>query len=403
VEQPWQRAYLPGRLGSLSLRNRILKTATFEGYCPGGVPSDGLVEHHRRVAAGGVALTTVAYCSVAPDGRTYEDQMVMSPEIVPVLRRLTDAVHAEGAAVAIQLGHAGYFASPRAVGGRPLGASRKFCLYGLSYGRTMTPEVIARIEDDYERSARLAREAGFDAIELHAGHGYLLSQFLSPFTNRRKDAWGGPLEHLLKLPLEVLRRTRAAVGPDFPILPKMNLEDGFRRGLQLDEAVAVARAFADASATALVLSGGFVTKTPFYMLRGDLPVRDMVAVQHGWIRKVGLSLFGRIMVPRHEFTELFFLPGARRIRAEVSLPLVYVGGVCSRANLDQVMADGFDFVALGRALVRDPDFVRRLERGEIEATDCDHCNRCVAEMDRGGLQCVCTLEEQRAARARAPA
>jgi 2,4-dienoyl-CoA reductase-like NADH-dependent reductase (Old Yellow Enzyme family) len=219
--------FAPARLGPLSLRNRIVKAATFEGMCPGGTPSEALVALHRRIAQGGAALSTVAYCSTAPDGRTYDHQMWMREDIVPILRRLTDAVHAEGAAAALQVGHSGLFASRSVAGSRPLAPSRVFNTYGLSFSRPMTGEDMARVAGDFARAAALAGEAGFDAVELHLGHGYLLSQFLSPATNRRRDAFGGPLDARLRFPLEVVRRVREALGPGRALIAKTNLSDGF--------------------------------------------------------------------------------------------------------------------------------------------------------------------------------
>ncbi len=384
--------FSPSRLGDLLMRNRVIKTATFEGMCPDGMVSDALIEHHRRMAAGGVAMTTVAYCSVSLEGRTYGHQMLMGPDLLPGLRRLSDAVHQEGATVAIQLGHCGHFASRDVIGQEPIAPSRVFNLYGLSYSRPMTTGDMDRVAGDFARAASMAREAGVDAVELHYGHGYLLSQFLSPFTNRRKDEHGGSLENRLRFPLSVLRRVRGAVGPSYPVLVKMNLSDGFRRGLQLLEAVQVARALEEAGATALVPSGGFVSKTPLYMMRGAVPTWEMVRVQRGWFRKVGLTLFGRLFVQRYPFSELFFLREAREIRRAVALPLVLIGGVCSRASMDRAMAEGFDFVAMGRALIHDSSFLHRVRRGETERSGCDQCNRCIAEMDAGGVRCPCADE-----------
>jgi len=390
--------FTPGRLGGLALRNRVIKTATFEGMCPAGEVSEPLIEHHRSMAAGGVAMTTVAYCSVSADGRTYGHQMYMRPEIQPGLRRLTDAVHAEGAMAALQLGHCGNFASKKVIGKKPLAPSRVFNLYGLTYPRPMTPDDMARVADDFARATALARDAGFDAVELHYGHGYLLSQFLSPFTNRRRDDYGGSLDNRLRFPLQVLRRVREEVGADYPVLVKMNLQDGFRRGLQLSESVVVAQRLEETGATALVLSGGFVSKTPLYMMRGNVPTRDMVRVQQGWFRKVGLTLFGRIFVQRFPFEELFFLPESQAVRKAVDLPLVLIGGILSRPGLQRAMDEGFDFVAVGRALIHDADFLHKLQRGELDRSGCDQCNRCIAEMDAGGVRCPCADEEA----ARAP-
>ncbi len=391
-----KKVFTPGRIGPVNLRNRVIRTAAFEGMYPGGKPSEQLLEHHRRLASGGVAMTTVSYCAVSHMGKTFSDQMVMSRELVPGLRRLTDAVHHEGAACSIQLGHAGYFADKHAIGTRPMGASRLFNTYGLAMARPMTETDIEAVVSEFGMAAELAAEAGFDAVEIHLGHGYLLSQFLSPYTNRRKDQWGGSLENRMRLPLAVVDEVRKRVGNSMAVIPKINMTDGFSGGLELDEALEVAGTLEGCGVDALVLSGGFVSKTPFYMLRGKLPVKEMVATQRGLMRKLGLTLFGRIMVQEYEYQDLFFLDMARRVREHVKVPLVYVGGVTSLAAMDRVMDEGFEFVALGRALIMEPDLVRKMQQGELESVDCDHCNRCVAEMENNGIRCV-TMDERRAA------
>ena len=384
------QAFTPLRLGNAQLRNRIVKAATFEGMCRGGAPTDALVAHHRGVAAGGAGMTTVAYCSIAADGRSYATQMVIEPAIVPALRGLTDAVHREGAAVSLQLGHCGYFADKKVIGRAPLGASRVFNTYGLSFAKPMTDADIARVIGDFVRATTLAREAGCDAVELHFGHGYLVSQFLSPYTNRRTDRWGGSPENRRRFAVEIVRAVRAAVGPEFPVLAKMNLRDGFPGGLEIDDAVEVARALEREGIGGLVLSGGFVSRTPLYMLRGDVPLRDMLEVQDRLVRKVGLWLFGSLLVQAYPYEETFFLEEARRVRAAVQVPLVLLGGIKSRAGLARAMGDGFELAGMGRALLHDATLPRRLERGEVERSGCVPCNRCIAQMDRGGVRCVRT-------------
>jgi len=384
--------FSPLTLGGISLRNRTVRSGCFEGMSEGGLVTDRLIEHHRRVAAGGIGMTTVSYCSVSEDGRAFSHELWMRPEILPGLQRLTAAVHAEGAAASLQLGHCGFFASPSVIGRRPLGASPKFCLFRLSYCSQMTPAQIEEKTEDFARAARLAQEAGFDAVEVHAGHGYLLSQFLSPWTNKRRDANGGPIENRVRFPAEVVSGIRTAVGPDYPVVVKMNQYDAMRGGLELDEAVEIARAFEAAGATALVPSCGFTAKTPLNMLRGRIPLWEMVRAQKGVFYKMGLSLFGWAMVQHYPFEPLFLLEGARRIRDAVSIPVGYIGGAFTKDHLDNLIADGFAFVQLGRSTIRDPDFVARLERGEITGSDCDHCNRCVATMSVQGVRCVAQEE-----------
>jgi 2,4-dienoyl-CoA reductase-like NADH-dependent reductase (Old Yellow Enzyme family) len=381
-------AFTPFTLGGLRLRNRILKPATFEGMCPEGLVSDALVAHHREVAAGGAALTTVAYASISPDGRSYPTQILVRPEAAPGLSRLADAVHREGAAVALQVGHCGDFANPRVIGGSPLGPSRRFVTYGLAFSRAATEADLARVVADFASAARVARDAGVDAVELHFGHGYLVSQFLSPYTNRRTDRWGGSLVNRARLAVEVLRASRAAVGPSFPLLLKVNLRDGFEGGLELDESIEVARLLETEGATALVLSGGFVSRTPLFMLRGEVPVRQMAAVQERWHARLGLTLFGRLLVQAYPYAEGFFLEEARRMRAAVRLPLVLLGGVRSMETVDRALGAGFELVGMGRALLHDPALPGKLQRGESTASVCVPCNECIAEMDRGGVRCT---------------
>jgi 2,4-dienoyl-CoA reductase-like NADH-dependent reductase (Old Yellow Enzyme family) len=386
------RVFSPLTIGTLQLRNRAVRSGCFEGLSTGGLVTDRLIEHHRGVAAGGIGMTTLSYCSVSEDGRAFSHELWMRPEVLPGLRAFADAIHAEGAAASLQLGHCGFFASPSVIGRRPLGASPKFCLFRLSYCREMTAGDIRQKTDDFTRAALQAQEAGFDAIEIHAGHGYLLSQFLSPWTNRRRDLYGGPLANRLRFPVEVIQAVREAVGPGYPVLVKMNQRDGMRGGLELDEAVEAARAFEAAGASALVSSCGFTASTPLYMLRGEVPVKEMVRAQEGRLYKMGLSLFGRVMVQHYPFEPLFLLEGARRIRDAVTIPVGYVGGVISAEQMDGLLAEGFAFVQLGRGTIRNPDLVNHLAAGMIKASDCDHCNRCVASMSVKGVRCV-TAEE----------
>ena len=380
--------FTPARLGGLELRNRVIRAGCFEGMCQEGAVTPALVEHHRRVAQGGVGMTTVAYCSVSYDGRAFGHEMWMRPEIVPDLKRLTDAVHAEGAAASLQIGHCGFFSNPREIQKRPLGASPKLCLFRLSICCQMSRADIDEKIEDFARTARLAKQAGFDALEIHAGHGYLLAQFLSPWTNRRTDEYGGSLENRLRFPLAVLRAVRQEVGPGFPLLVKMNQEDGFRGGLTLDEAVQAARAYEQAGVDALVPSCGFTARTPLYMMRGSVPTREMARNQEQFLLRLGTTLFGGFMVQRYPFQPLFLLEGARRIKGAVKIPVVYIGGVLSLADMETALGEGFDFVEVGRAIIRDPDFVKHLQSGEVAVSDCDHCNRCIASMDAGGVYCV---------------
>ncbi len=382
------KVFTPSKIAGLELKNRIIRAGCFEGMCQNGQVTDQLIEHHRRVAEGGVAMTTLAYCAVSKDGRAFGHELWIRNEILPDLKKFTAAIHKEGAKASIQLGHCGFFTSKKVIGKRPLGASPKLCVFTLSYCREMTQSDIEEKINDFVNASLLAKKAGFDAIEIHAGHGYLLSQFLSPWTNKRKDEYGGSLENRLRFPVEVINQVRNVLGPEFPVLIKMNQRDGMPEGIDIEDAIQVAKAFENAGASALIPSAGFTSNVPFLMLRGNLPVKEMSNNQTSLLNRIGLKLFGRFMVPEHPYEPLFLLEGSKQIQAAVNIPVIYIGGTDSLSGMNQIMDEGFDFVQIGRATIQDPDFVKKLESGEITKSECDHCNRCVAAMDAGGVYCV---------------
>jgi 2,4-dienoyl-CoA reductase-like NADH-dependent reductase (Old Yellow Enzyme family) len=192
----------------------------------------------------------------------------------------------------------------------------------------------------------------------------------------------------MRLAVEITRAVRQAVGASYPLLAKVNLRDGFPGGLEIEEALEVGRALEQEGMDALVLSGGFVSRTPLFMLRGEVPLRQMMAVQKRTVAKVGLFLFGRLLVQRYPYEEAFFLDDARRMRAAVRMPLMLLGGIKSRATIERARAEGFELVGMARALLHDPELPRRLARGEVDASGCVPCNECIAEMDRGGVRCT---------------
>lgn len=376
------------KLGGLILKNRVIKAGCFEGMSQEGKVQPQLIEHHEQMAKGGVAMTTVAYCSVSQEGRAFDHELWMREEILPELRHLTSSVHSQNALASIQLGHCGYFSNPGVTGKRPVGASHKFNLFRLSWCKALTLSEIQAMTNTFSNAAILAQKAGFDAIEIHAGHGYLLSQFLSPYTNKRKDEYGGNLSDRMRFPREVIQGIRKGLGPDFPILVKMNLEDGMRSGLTIEEAVKVARMFEGAGASALIPSSGFTSKTPFLMLRGRIPIAEMLSNQKKLAVKAGLYLFGKYMVKEFPYSPLFHLEEALKIKDSVQIPVIYIGGIKTRDEMVKALNAGFDFVQIGRALIHEPLILNQIKNGEDPEALCDHCNRCVAAMDGGGVYCV---------------
>lgn len=389
-----RRLFEPVRIGPITLRNRTIRAAAFEGMSPNHEVSKELIDYHRSVAAGGIGMTTVAYAAVEQSGLAFAHQLWLRPEAVPGLRTLTDAVHREGARASIQLGHCGNMAKVGVAGGRALAPSAKFNLYGPTLPRAMDAGDIKRVVKSFGDAVRVARDAGFDAVEVHAGHGYLISQFLSPFTNRRDDEYGGPLHHRMRFMREAMAEVKKAAGGDVAVVVKTNLRDGFPGGMELEECLEVARTLEQDGADALVLTGGFVSRAPMYIMRGPMPTKVMSVLMPQWWMRLFVGAFGEWLIPPVPYSDNYFLEDALVVRRELKLPLVYVGGVASRAAADAVMANGFDAIAMARALIREPDFVKRLEAEEKqgppapgEQPRCDHCNYCAARIYTTSMAC----------------
>ncbi|WP_218003715.1 NADH:flavin oxidoreductase [Actinomadura latina] len=373
----------PARLGPLTLRNRVIKAATFEGMTPDAVVTDDLIEYHRRPAAGGVGMTTVAYCAVAPEGRTERGQIWMRPDAVPGLRRLTDAVHNEGAAASAQIGHAGPVADSSSNKMPGISAGRFFNPLGMAFTKPATAGDIERITRAHAGAARLAIESGFDAVEIHFGHNYLASSFLSPRLNRRKDAYGGPIENRAKVALGIARAVRDEVGDRIAITGKLNMRDGVRGGLEIDDSLYVARKLQEeGTVDALELTAGSSLLNPMYLFRGPMPIPEFAASYKLPLR-VGMRLFGKRFLRVYPYQDAYLLEHARRFRAELDLPLILLGGITTRETMDKAMAEGFQFVAMARALLREPDLVNRIAADPSTPSLCTHCNHCVPTIYKG--------------------
>ena len=386
------KIFTPCKIGPVTLRNRVIRSAAFENMAYGNRPSQDLFDYHVAVARGGVGMTTVAYAAVARSGLSFDGQLWMREEIVPELRRLTDAVHAQGAKASIQLGHCGNMTHFYTCGCLPVGASGGFNLYSPTFVRALKRDEILALVEDFGKAVNLAREAGFDCVEIHAGHGYLISQFLSPYTNRRHDEFGGSLENRMRFMRLVIKKVMEAAGDDLGVIVKVNMHDGFKEGMQTDECLEVARELERLGVHALVLSAGFVSKAPMEVMRGAMPLKTLAHYMDPWKfwwLKAGLALAGRKMIPTVPYKEAYFLDDAKVFRAALKMPLIYVGGINSRSSMEKVLGEGFLAVQVARALVHDTDFVNKLKSGEIECSGCGHSNYCIGRMYTLEMRCHC--------------
>lgn len=388
------------RLGPLTLRNRVIKAATFEGVMPRGQVTPELIDFHVRVARGGAALSTVAYCAVSKGGRVSRDTMVMTPNMVGDLTRLTAAVQAEGAKISAQLGHAGLVAQAHNRRNPSLAPSTRFSAPATGVIRAATREDLDQVVSDFTAATTVAIEAGFDAVEVHIGHNYLLSSFLSPNLNHRRDEFGGSIENRARFPRRVLEAVRKVADGRIAVIAKLNMADGVERGLWLSESLQFAKLFeSDGTLDAIQLTGGSSLLNGMYYFRGDVPLREFAEAQ-GPLIGLGVRAYGRRIFPKLPFEEAFFLPFARQFRRELDIPLILLGGINELSTINSAVADeGFEFVAMARALLREPDLVNRFERNHQSAGICVHCNKCMPTI-YSGTRCVLVTDHEQQGLAR---
>lgn len=395
MPQSSSKAFTPLKVGPITLRNRFIKAATNEGMCKGGVISKGLAKFHERVAQGGAALTTVAYCATSPDGRTFVDQAVLKPEAVKDFKVLTDSVHKHGGMACAQITHAGSFTflpESELETKKPLSASGGFNKLGIMskryFKKKMDRNEMDMVAAEFVNAAKLAREAGFDAVEVHMGHGYLLSQFISPFYNKRKDAYGGTIDKRMKYPLEVLTKVLDAVGDDLAVIVKYSQTDGKEGGNSIEDGIKIAKMLEANGAHMAVLSNGLNVESITSMFGSSLPEQSRTKPSNLLLR-IGMMMQKATETEKVVFKENYLLDLSQQIRAAVKMPLCYIGGMQSLDNADEILGAGLDAIAMGRALVFDPNFVNGMKDGTMLQNGCTACNQCVTMMYApGGTSCV---------------
>ena len=386
--------FTPGKIGPITVRNRTIRSAAFENMATGNNPSQMLLDYHKSVAAGGVGMTTLAYASVTQSGLSFADQLWLIPEITGDLKVITDAIHKEGAAASIQIGHCGNMSHRAITKCIPVSASNGFNLYSPTIHRKLSEKEMIEMAKAFGNGVNLAREAGFDCVEVHAGHGYLISQFLSPYTNRRRDEYGGPLKNRMKFMQMCMSEVMEAAKGDMAVVAKTNMRDGFKGGNGIEEGLEIAKELKNLGVHGLVLSGGFVSKAPMYVMRGAMPIKTMTHYMNIWWLKYGVRMFGGMMVPTVPFQEAYFLEDALKFREALpDMPLIYVGGLVSREKIDEVLGHGFEFVQMGRALLNNPSFVNDMKKG-VERCNCRHSNYCIGRMYTKEMACHQHLKEE---------
>ncbi|MGV0815553.1 NADH:flavin oxidoreductase [Mycolicibacterium boenickei] len=386
--------FSPAQLGPVRLRNRVIKAATSEGRSPDGLVTDDLIDFHRSFAEGGVGMTTVAYCCVSPQGASAPGQIVMDGKAVPGLRRLTDAVHVAGAAISAQLGHAGVVAQKKLTGVTAVAPSKFINPTSFAYCREITRAEIVHVIDQFGDAARVAVDAGFDAVELHFGHLYLPSSFLSPLINRRKDEYGGDIDNRSRLVREIAARVREVVGDQIAVIAKLDMDDGLPGSIWIDEALRTAQLLdADATLDAIELTQGSSVYKPMYLFRGDVPVKEFAKVMPPALRPA-VRLVGKQTMGVYPYRELYMLEAARQfVPIMRNTKLILLGGITDREHLETGLREGFDFLAMGRALLREPDRVNTMMAEPASRSRCNHNNKCMVTVF-GRTHCVLDPEQR---------
>ncbi len=364
-----------GSLGSMTVRNRFVRSATWEGMADDdGACSSRLVDLTRDLAKGEIGLIISSHAFVSPEGQASPRQVdIHDDRFMPGLKQMAEAAHQGGSRIVVQLAHAGVQAITSLTQSDAVGPSSLASKDGV-LGREMTPEEIEQAIQSFVSAATRSQQAGFDGVQVHAAHGYLLSQFLSPYFNKRTDEYGGSIENRVRIVLAILERTKAALGATFPVLIKMNSDDFIDGGLTVEEMLQVSGMLEGAGIDGIELSGG----------TGD------AASRHSPVRR------GKL---KSEEQEAYYREAARRYKERIGVPLLLVGGIRSYTVAEDLIQKGMaDYISMSRPFIREPHLIARWKSGDREKSACRCCNLCYKPIrDGDGMYCVAAAKERESA------
>ena len=384
------KAFTPFKLKCIGLKNRLVKSATLKNMAtPKGVPTEDTKRFYERLAHGGTGLIISGYAYVNEAGQSFPLQNgIHNDKVIAEWQRITDAVHKLGSKIAMQIVHGGRQIKSKVLGGRKsLAPSAIPDLVYFTIPNPMTEADIRQTIQDFENAAARVKEAGFDAVQIHGAHGYLISSFLSPLTNRRRDGWGGDFERRFRFLAETYNAVRRAVGSDFPVLYKLNIKDFVPLGTAPHESFQAAKRLAELGLDAIEISGG-INEMAFGMSRGgsfaDIISRDRSPLAGIYLKLVlGVE---KLMLPFHE---AYFLSYAEKLRPLVDIPIILVGGIRSPEMVEWIIESGSaDLVSMARPLIREPGLPNKWLEGNLQPAQCVSCNCCLGEVEQGNkLKC----------------
>jgi 2,4-dienoyl-CoA reductase-like NADH-dependent reductase (Old Yellow Enzyme family) len=361
------KLFTPGQIGTLNLPNRLVRSATAERMADAdGRPTPRLGELYAELARGGVGLIITGHMYVHPSGKAHPEMTgIYADELIPGLAELAQTAHRAGGRVMVQINHGGMQCSRETVA-ETIAPSAVDAPFLERPAREMTSVEIAATIKAYGQAARRAKEAGFDGVQIHGAHGYLISQFLSPFINRRTDEWGGDIEGRMRFLRAVCQAVREQVGRDYPVAIKLGLTDGVEGGLTPEEGARVVAALEGMGLDGVEISGG---------IGGGRNINTRTGI-------------------RSEADEAYFRPLAQQVRPVTLLPIILVSGFRSQKVMEEVLSSGdADFISVCRPLICEPDLPNRMHAGSQERSRCISANRCWAEQEGEGIACKCPIEE----------
>ena len=358
-------------INGMKLANRFVRSATWEGMAADdGACTPKLIDLMTELANGGLGLIISSHAYVSPEGQAGPWQLgVYNDALIPGLEAMAKAVHENGGKIVMQLAHAGFFANAKLTGQTPLAPSN-VAEFAKSPRKEMTVEDIRAVVKAYGAAARRAQNAGFDGVQIHAAHGYLLSQFLSPAFNRRNDAYGGDVRHRARAVVEVLQQIRQAVGREYPVLVKMNCRDFIENGLVAEDSLEVGAMLESEGIDAIELSGGVL---------------------------VGGKLSPSRMGIKSEEKEAYFQDDARAFKEKLRVPLILVGGNRSFQVAERLINEGIaDYISMCRPLIREPALINRWRAGDLSKATCLSDNMCFKPAMKGdGIYCLTEEREKK--------
>jgi len=362
--------FTPSEINGMTISNRFIRSATWSGMATDdGASSPQLVDLMSDLAEGGVGLIITGYTYVRQDGQAGPWELgIYKDELIPGLKTIAQAVHESGGKIILQLAHAGFYAQSALTGQAPLAPSN---INELSKKprKEMRIQDIKEMVNSFGKAARRAKNAGFDGVQIHSAHGYLLSQFLSPYFNRRTDEYGGKIQNRARILLEVLANIRSAVGRDYPILVKLNSQDFIENGLKLEDSIRVGAMLSERGIDGIELSGGLLTSSKFSPSRRGITAKNK---------------------------EAYFRNEAQSFKEEINVPLILVGGIRSYHVANQLIDEGVaDYISMCRPFIREPDLINRWKAGDLRKAACISDNKCFSPAMAGkGIYCVTEKKEK---------